>query len=459
MSSEYNVSLKAQLDTTDVQNKLQQLGTTGGRNVGALESAVKSLEQAIQKLSKSFDDANQSAKNLQTTAAKANSQSNQLGSLIGSMRVGWAGHQIQRMGHALAGNFENMSAARAGIGTGLEVFGAGITAGAAAPGGLYTRTAAAAAAAATKAYTRISDALQSRAKAEAELEQTTKRIAELKKKEEESAKKVADAQASAAVSIKHERDIRGFDLMSDEELKKRRSAARETQTHYENNLINGVYSTEAGVADAKTQIAIAKQIIAESNRILKARKDQADSEEKAAEMARERERNQVVSQAQDKLSSLGREQMLENFGKDLETMSVADLDRLKKDLTQQKQTYGGSAKDLFEYAATTGSASDYTAAENMLSQYEDASSMLSMVEGMLGGISGNSWQDNMKALGSEAEKGYDVGGYGKLDEQMLKAEQETKEATKASADTLRSINTKLDEVKNVMTNGNLTAKW
>lgn len=95
----------------------------------------------------------------------------------------------------------------------------------------------------------------------------------------------------------------------------------------------------------------------------------------------------------------------------------------------------------------------------MLSQYEDSSKMLSMVESTLGGINGNNWQDNMKALGSEAEKGYDVGGYGKLDEQMLKAEQETKDATKASADTLRSINTKLDEVKNVMTNGNLTAKW
>lgn len=186
MAEDYSVNLKAELDTQQVQQKLQQLGTTGGRNVGALESAVKSLEQAIQKLSKSFDDVNQSAKQLQTTAAKANSQSNQMGSLIGSMRIGWAGHQIQSMGHAIAGNFENMSGARAGIGTGLEVFGAGVTAAAATPGGLYTKATAAAAAAATKAYTRISDALQSRAKAEAELEQTTKRIAELKKKEEES---------------------------------------------------------------------------------------------------------------------------------------------------------------------------------------------------------------------------------------------------------------------------------
>lgn len=44
MAEDYSVNLKAELDTQQVQQKLQQLGTTGGRNVGALESAVKSLE-------------------------------------------------------------------------------------------------------------------------------------------------------------------------------------------------------------------------------------------------------------------------------------------------------------------------------------------------------------------------------------------------------------------------------
>lgn len=184
MAEDYSVALKADLDTEQVQRKLQQLGATGGRNVGALESAVKSLEQAIQKLTGSFDKANQSAKQLQTTASKANSQSNQLGSMIGSMRVGWAGHQIQSVGHALAGNFENMSATRAAIGTGLEVIGAGVSAAAVAPGN-PAAAAAGIAAAATKAYTRISEAVQSRAKAEAELQQITQRIADLKKKEEE----------------------------------------------------------------------------------------------------------------------------------------------------------------------------------------------------------------------------------------------------------------------------------
>lgn len=61
----------------------------------------------------------------------------------------------------------------------------------------------------------------------------------------------------------------------------------------------------------------------------------------------------------------------------------------------------------------------------------------------------------MQALGSEAQKGYDASGYGNIDQQMLKVEQETKDATKESATTLRSIDTKLDEVKNVIvSNGN-----
>ena len=42
---------------------------------------------------------------------------------------------------------------------------------------------------------------------------------------------------------------------------------------------------------------------------------------------------------------------------------------------------------------------------------------------------------------------------------MLKVEQETKDATKESASTLRSINTKLDEVKNVIVSGNNGATW
>ena len=56
--------------------------------------------------------------------------------------------------------------------------------------------------------------------------------------------------------------------------------------------------------------------------------------------------------------------------------------------------------------------------------------MLKIVEGLLGGIGGidgvisaPSILQSMQALGSEAQKGYDVSGYGNIDQQMLNVEQ------------------------------------
>lgn len=57
----------------------------------------------------------------------------------------------------------------------------------------------------------------------------------------------------------------------------------------------------------------------------------------------------------------------------------------------------------------------------------------------------------MQALGSEAQKGYDVGGYGNLDQQMLKVEQETKDAAKETVSTLRKMDTTMTEMKNILT--------
>lgn len=91
--------------------------------------------------------------------------------------------------------------------------------------------------------------------------------------------------------------------------------------------------------------------------------------------------------------------------------------------------------------------------------------MLRMVESLLGGISeaGESGLpspfQSLQALYSEAQKGYDVGGYGSIDQEMLKVEQETKDAAKESATTLRNIHTKLDEVKTAITSGNSGGKW
>lgn len=73
MATDYSLNLKAQLDTSEVQQKLQQLGQKGTTQMTSLEQAVKQLEAAIQKLALSFDKANSSAKQMATTATKVSS--------------------------------------------------------------------------------------------------------------------------------------------------------------------------------------------------------------------------------------------------------------------------------------------------------------------------------------------------------------------------------------------------
>ena len=51
MATDYSLNLKATLDTSEVQQKLQQLGQTGA-NVNA------QIEQSVQKLDKSIKDLN-----------------------------------------------------------------------------------------------------------------------------------------------------------------------------------------------------------------------------------------------------------------------------------------------------------------------------------------------------------------------------------------------------------------
>lgn len=96
-------------------------------------------------------------------------------------------------------------------------------------------------------------------------------------------------------------------------------------------------------------------------------------------------------------------------------------------------------------------AGDLTAADQTEAELEETKAKLSSIDTVIKGANNLSWLDGMQALGSEAQKGYDVGGYGNLDEQMLKAEQETKDATKETVSTLRKMDTTMTEMKNVLT--------
>ena len=54
MATEYALNLKANLDISDAQQKLQQLGQTGGMAFDSLERSVKSLDSTLKTVASSL---------------------------------------------------------------------------------------------------------------------------------------------------------------------------------------------------------------------------------------------------------------------------------------------------------------------------------------------------------------------------------------------------------------------
>lgn len=97
-------------------------------------------------------------------------------------------------------------------------------------------------------FKKLTENAEDSAEALKELEKAASSFAEKQRQDYE---KAVNAQQKAAVEIKHEREVQGLDLLSDEELRNRRQAAYDTRKHYEGNLLAGVYSTEGAVEEAQ----------------------------------------------------------------------------------------------------------------------------------------------------------------------------------------------------------------
>ena len=142
------------------------------------------------------------------------------------------------------------------------------------------------------------------------------------------------------MQIRHERELQGLDLLSDDELRARRQAAYDTRKHYEGNLLAGVYSTETGTKEAQLQIAQAKNITAAINNILKSRKAEAEAAEKSKEAAEEKaqaDENAANEKAFSRLQSLQFETTMEQWDEQVKKMPMGELIRTKDDLKQLQQ--------------------------------------------------------------------------------------------------------------------------
>lgn len=149
----------------------------------------------------------------------------------------------------------------------------------------------------------------------------------------------------------------------------------------------------------------------------------------------------------------------EEFQKQLSEGNIGDLMKMREQYNEMSKALSSSAYNKAAQARDIGGAEGaglLSEAQDEWSRAQEAKSRLSQLESVLS-VNQPSIQDTMRALGTEAQKGYDTGGYGKLDQQMLKAQQDTANTVKQSQTTLNEIRTKLDEVKNTMQNGTTTS--
>ena len=91
--------------------------------------------------------------------------------------------------------------------------------------------------------------------------------------------------------------------------------------------------------------------------------------------------------------------------------------------------------------------------------FNEIAKKLDLTETGIGGLTTPSIQEQMRALGSDAMKGYDTSGYGSLERDMYNVEKETQNNTKDAASSLSSIKTSLNEIKNTITQNSNKSVW
>lgn len=191
-------------------------------------------------------------------------------------------------------------------------------------------------------------------------------------------------------------------------------------------------------------------------------KAEEEAEQKSMEEAKEKahaEFRRYSGAASSALGSFQKDRRLEEFGKSLENMTPAELMNLRDSLEGQKAAAAAQVESLYGAAQQSGLTSDLEAAQKALASFNEIARMLDMTEMGLGGLTTPSIQEQMQALGSEAQKGYDTAGYGSLERDMYNVEKETQNNTKDAASSLSAIKTSINEIKNTMTQNSNKSVW
>lgn len=490
MASDYSLNIKAQLDTSDVQAKLQQLGSTGSVATSQLEDSIKKLDTAVKDLSQSW----------KTSAKEAQQTSLQMQKILRGGAAMLIGGAITRMGNyaAATGNTNGAQAANlaggllkgagagAAMGSAIPVIGTGVGAAVGAVVGALEVLADAAIETARKlneSFQSARDYIQAEGR-KADMQQRLEGLSGIEigsaewnnrrsmlrqriKEYEEGRAQIADeakgrfGRDTLMIGSGRE-EISQYYIQQAEKLKELENAAKDASVE-----LDKMVKMEQDLADAeKARAQAAEEEEKDMRNALNAAEAKAKAEEEAAQKSMDEAKEKAHAEylrysgaAGSALGSFQRDRRLEAFEASLEDMSPADLMHLRDSLAGQKASAAAQVESLFGTAKQSGQASDLEAAQNALQSFNEIARMLSLTEAGIGGITTPSIQQQMAALGSEAQKGYDTSGYGSIDQEILKSEKSTEQNTKEAAGTLKTINTKLDEVKTVLTSNANGANW
>ena len=423
MATEYALNLKAKLDVSDAQQKLQQLGAAGNQAFNNIEDSVKNLDRSMKGLNSSIQSM---SKELRFMARAA-------GALMASQILGGISSRVGDRG-------------RVG---GLVKVGTDVASGAITGAVLTKSPAGAAAGMSVGGIKAIAEHIfglfdDKTKKAALELDALAKASNDLKTRQAEVARRREEWMVNGEIErMKYAPN----DLLESYAVRNQRA-----KDDYASLLaITGDNPTSQRLnelEEAEKEMELAEKLNAAAQKELELR-------EKRNQRLQEEE-NAENSQAYSKLKAITRQEEMERFESMIGGMKPGELKSLKNELSMHKDQLRADYK-LALKDSDLGKASNFEDELEAVQAKLDAIDELEIPQGSnLAGYLGDTFS-------SEASKGYDTSSYAKIEDaiwkQQLDCQKKIDANTSKSAEALTNINNTVTQLKTIVEENNGGANW
>lgn len=474
-STNYQLTMKARLDTSEVNSSLARLNQTGGKTTRELEVAVKRLDNAVQDLTRTWEKQAQAAERASHAAERAaqtQSISTPSGDVEGGSLTQFANMAVGQMGARQLRAISKLIA-KAGYGD-TEV-------GKVATGGLDWAATAMVATRGNPLATLGGGLIGAVDAAMRELVASAERAsAELQHLAEIQSEQI-HAWRNAQNELKLKNVLKGMPEKSEDALRRYIDTAAQSRAKYEEFVTPDSKSSKSfaanyigldfvGDRDKKMkQLAQTMKrdevVAAAAEAELNSRKKQKEREQKEEERRGEYATRQGQRFAQ--------KMELESFNEGLQGMSIAELQDTVSALRGSRTAIKGSLAAAWGKAQTTKTSQDIQSAEKMEDEFDMVSAKLKDAESVMNTMMklGTNATNKDTPLGQllstpisdEAAKGYDVGGYASVEDAIWKsqldAQKKIEQNTQGATKSLEKIADKVELIQTNMQENTSEASW